>query len=159
MYGDAEFRRFATILGAPELAADERFSTTAARDEHDTELESAVGARLLTRPAREWAAAGVSARVGCVDVAMGGQAVTTSFDPALREAGLTEAFEHPMFGDMVRASVPVTFSATPGRLGLPSRRGEHNRSVLTELGYTDAELDELESGGVLIAPDPVPART
>jgi crotonobetainyl-CoA:carnitine CoA-transferase CaiB-like acyl-CoA transferase len=158
VYGDAEFRRFATVLGAPELADDERFATDHARRQHDTELESALGALLLARPAPEWEQLCTGADVGCVDVAMGGQAVTTSFDPGLREAGLTVAFEHPLFGEMVRAAVPVTFSATPGRIAPPSRRGEHNRAVLGELGYSDAELDELESAGVLVAPDPVPAR-
>jgi crotonobetainyl-CoA:carnitine CoA-transferase CaiB-like acyl-CoA transferase len=157
--GDAEFRRFVTVLGAPEVADDERFATDDARCKYDTELESTVGSLLLARPARDWEQLCTTADVGCVEVAMGGQAVTTSFDPGLREAGLTVVFEHPLFGEMVRAAVPVTFSATPGRIGLPSRRGENNRSVLGELGYSDAELDELESAGVLVPPDPVPSRT
>src|SRR5206468_10978569 len=118
---------------------------------------SAVGSLLLARPAAEWERMCTAADVGCVEVAMGGQAVTTSFDQGLRDAGLTVAFEHPLFGEMVRAAVPVTFSETPGRIGAPCRRGEHNRSVLGELGYSDAELDELESAGVLAAPDPVPS--
>ncbi len=158
IYGDAEFRRFASVLGAPELADDERFATAAARGEHDGELASAVGSLLLARPAGECERMCTAADVGCVEVAMGGQAVTTSFDQGLRDAGLTVAFEHPLFGEIVRAAVPVSFSATPGRIGAPCRRGEHNRSVLGELGYSDAELDDLESAGVLAPPDPVPSR-
>jgi len=158
VYGDAEFRRFVATLGAPELADDDRFATAAARSQHDGELESAISTLLLARPAPEWEQLCVAADVGCVAVAMGGQAVTTSFDTGLREAGLTVAFVHPLFGEMVRANVPVTLSATPGVIGRPCRRGEHNRDVLAELGYTEDEVEALEASGVVAAPDPVPSR-
>jgi len=158
VYGDAEFRRFVATLGAPELADDDRFATAAARSQHDGELESAISTLLLARPAPEWEQLFIAANVGCVAVAMGGQAVTTSFDTGLREAGLTVAFDHPLFGEMVRANVPVTLSATPGVIGRPCRRGEHNRDVLAELGYTEDEVEALEASGVVAAPDPVPSR-
>jgi crotonobetainyl-CoA:carnitine CoA-transferase CaiB-like acyl-CoA transferase len=70
----------------------------------------------------------------------------------LRETGLTVAFEHPLFGEMVRAAPPVAFSETPGRIAPPCVRGEHNRSVLAELGYDEAAIDRYEEAGVVIAP-------
>ena len=76
-----------------------------------------------------------AARVGCVAVNMQGQPAFTSFDPVLRETGLTVAFEHPLFGEMVRAAPPVAFSETPGRVAPPCLRGQHNRAILAELGY------------------------
>jgi crotonobetainyl-CoA:carnitine CoA-transferase CaiB-like acyl-CoA transferase len=61
-------------------------------------------------------------------------------------------FEHPLFGTMVRAAPPIAFSDTPGRVAPPCLRGEHNRAVLSELGYTDTEIAELEAHGAVIPP-------
>ena len=89
---------------------------------------------MLERPAAEWEQALTKAGVGCAAVNMQGHPVMTSFDPVLRETGLTVTFEDPQFGEMVRAAPPVTFSETPGRVALPCMRGEHNVTVLTRAG-------------------------
>jgi crotonobetainyl-CoA:carnitine CoA-transferase CaiB-like acyl-CoA transferase len=150
---DKEFAALARTVGLPELAEDQRFATDAARTANDEALAEALGARLRDKPACEWEAAASAARVGCVEADMKGQPVFTSFDPVLRETGLTVAVEHPQFGEMVRAAPPVAFSETPGRVAPPCVRGEHNRAVLNELGYGEAKIDDLEARGVVIAPD------
>jgi crotonobetainyl-CoA:carnitine CoA-transferase CaiB-like acyl-CoA transferase len=53
---------------------------------------------------------------------------------------------------MVRSAPIVTFSATPGRVGIPCTRGEHNRALLAEIGCTAAQIDALEADGVVIPP-------
>ena len=73
-----------------------------------------------------------------------------SFDPVLRETGLTVAVEHPLFGEMVRAAPPVAFSETPGRVAPPCVRGEHNRTILAELGYSEGDIAKLEELNVVI---------
>ena len=35
---------------------------------------------------------------------------------------------------------PWNFSETPARVGIAPRLGEHNEAVLTELGYSAAEI-------------------
>lgn len=149
---DAEFRALVEGLGAAELASDERFTDAAARAAHDDELITELASRFTAKPADDWEAALSAARVGCVAVNMKGQPVFTSFDPVLRETGLTVTFEHPLFGEMVRAAPPVAFSETPGRVAPPCLRGEHNRPVLLELGYTEDEIDKLEADTVVFAP-------
>ena len=83
---------------------------------------------------------------------MKGQPAFTSFDPGLRETGLTVEIDHPMFGSMVRAAPPVSFSETPGRVAPPCLRGEHNHAILRQIGYSPDEIAELEADGVVHRP-------
>ncbi len=149
---DAEFESLVGTIGLPELATDERFATAEDRAANDDTLVAALGARFAEKPAPEWEASLSGARVGCVAVNMSGQPAFTSFDPVLRETGLTVTFEHPLFGEMVRAAPPVAFSETPGRVAPPCLRGQHNRTILAELGYGDDEIATLEAGGIVIPP-------
>jgi len=150
---DREFAALAAGIGRPELVDDERFATATARASHDDALVDIVGGCLAARPASEWEATLSAARVGCVAVNLQGQPAVVSFDPVLRQTGLTVAFDHPLFGEMVRAAPPVAFSETPGRVAPPCRRGEHNRALLGELGYDESAIDRLEAAGVIIPPD------
>jgi len=152
VYEDREFVALAEAIGEPELALDPRFSSVAARAEHDEPLVEIIAARVLERPAAEWEQALTKAGVGCAAVNMQGHPVVTSFDPVLRETGLTIAFEDPQFGEMVRAAPPVTFSETAGRVALPCTRGEHNVTLLRELGYSAGEIEQLEASGAIVAP-------
>jgi crotonobetainyl-CoA:carnitine CoA-transferase CaiB-like acyl-CoA transferase len=149
---DAEFATLVNTIGLPELAPDERFRTAASRAANDAALVGCLAGRFLDKPAAEWESLLCAARVGCVAANMQGHPAFVSFDPVLRETGLTVAFEHPLFGEMVRSAPPVAFSDTPGRIAPPCRRGEHNRALLAELGYAAADIDRLEAGGVVSPP-------
>jgi len=149
---NAEFSALVDGLGVPELATDDRFASVAARAAHDEELQTLLAERFTERTAAEWESSLSAARVGCVEVNMTGQPVFTAYDPILRETGLTVAVEHPIFGEMVRAAPPVAFSETPGRVAPPCVRGEHNRSILSELGYSDGDITKLEELNVVIPP-------
>ncbi len=150
---DREWRAFGEAVDAKSLLDDARFATAAARGDHDDELVTIIGEILGRRPAAEWEKLLTDAGVGCVTAFEGGQAAFTCTDPVLRETGLTVESEHPRFGSIVRAGLPVTFSETPGRLAPSCLRGEHNHSVLTELGYTAAEIAAFEIDGVLFPAD------
>jgi crotonobetainyl-CoA:carnitine CoA-transferase CaiB-like acyl-CoA transferase len=58
-----------------------------------------------------------------------------------------------MFGSMVRAAPPVSFSETPAVVAPPCMRGQHNHAVLRELGYADEEIAALEAERVIFPPD------
>jgi crotonobetainyl-CoA:carnitine CoA-transferase CaiB-like acyl-CoA transferase len=151
---DREFEALARTIGLPELATDERFATGAARAANDAELAAALASRFAEKPGAEWEAMLTDADVGCVNANLDGHPVTNSFDPALREAGLTVTYDHPAFGEMVRAAPPVTFSDTPGRVAPPCARGQHNRAILTELGYSDDDITGFEKDEVVFPPAP-----
>jgi crotonobetainyl-CoA:carnitine CoA-transferase CaiB-like acyl-CoA transferase len=150
---DREFTSLLDAMGLSALATDDRFSSTSRRAEHDDELAELLGKRFAEKPAAEWEATLTKERVGCAEVNMKGQPVFTSFDPVLRETGLTVAVEHPLFGQIVRAAPPISFSETPGRVAPPSVRGQHNRPILIELGYSEGDIDKFEELNVIIPPD------
>jgi crotonobetainyl-CoA:carnitine CoA-transferase CaiB-like acyl-CoA transferase len=142
-----------STLGAPELTDDERFATKEARAANDEPLRAALAARFAEKPAAEWEATLTAADVGCVECNLGGLPAFTSFDPALRATGLTVEIEHPLFGSIIRAAPPVSFSETPGKVAPPCRRGEHNHAILAEVGYSDDEIAKLEAEAVIFPPD------
>lgn len=147
---EAEFSSLAALVGQPDLATDERFADATERASNDDALVRGLAACFTTRSALDWEALCAPARVGCVAVSMAGHPMFTSFDPGLREAGLTVTFEHPLFGELVRAAPPVSFSETPGRVGAPCLRGQHNRPILAEIGYSDNEITRLETERIVI---------
>lgn len=149
---EKEFAALLDGLGVSDLATDERFASTEARTAHDDELVEVIGSKFAEKPAVEWETGLTDAGVGCVAVNLFGQPVFTSFDPVLRETGLTVADEHPLFGEMIRSAPPVSFSETPGRIGPPCVRGEHNRAILAGVGYTDDEIAKLEETSAVIPP-------
>jgi crotonobetainyl-CoA:carnitine CoA-transferase CaiB-like acyl-CoA transferase len=60
---DRQFTVLCEVIGAPELASDERFSSNPARVEHRHELRAELERRLSRSPAREWAERLTAARV------------------------------------------------------------------------------------------------
>jgi crotonobetainyl-CoA:carnitine CoA-transferase CaiB-like acyl-CoA transferase len=150
---NSEWAALTASIDIPGLDGDPRFATAASRAANDDKLTAILQARFCDQTAAEWERRLGDAGVGCVAVFMGGHAAFVSFDPVLRHCGWTVEIEHPLFGSMWRAAPPVSFSETPGRVALPCRRGQHNRSILRELGYSDADIATFEAASVVIPPD------
>jgi crotonobetainyl-CoA:carnitine CoA-transferase CaiB-like acyl-CoA transferase len=119
-------------------------------------LAKLLAARFAEKPAPEWERLLTDADVGCVEANMDGHANFVSYEARLREDGFTREFDHPRFGPMVQWTPYLVFSETPSRFGGPCFRGQHNRSVLLELGYSSVDIDRLHASGALVAPDPAP---
>jgi crotonobetainyl-CoA:carnitine CoA-transferase CaiB-like acyl-CoA transferase len=156
---EREWRALTDTIGLPELAADPRFATAAARQSNDDELIRILGARFAEQTSAAWEELLSQADVGCVDVGFAGHPGFIAFDQGLREAGFTTEIEHPRFGPMVIWAPHLRFSKTPSRLGRPCERGEHNRPVLADAGYSVAEIDRLEASGVVVPLSALPARS
>ena len=71
-------------------------------------------------------------------------------DPQVRHLRMTALVEHPSRGPVDVLRQPVTLSRTPAIVGRPAPLlGEHTMEILTDLGYSAADIQRLNaSGGV-----------
>ncbi len=141
-----DFRAFCELLGAPELADDPRYVDFASRHAHRAELDADIARVLQTRPTAEWVER-LADHVPCGPVL----AVDEVFvDPQVQHLQLTRRVSHPTRDDIDVLRPPLTFSDTPAsvRSGVPAE-GEHTRTVLAELGYSNDEIDDLHASGAV----------
>jgi crotonobetainyl-CoA:carnitine CoA-transferase CaiB-like acyl-CoA transferase len=73
-----------------------------------------------------------------------------SNDPdVLANAYITEV-EYPKYGKTVKVhGSPWQFSETPAHIGIAPELGEHNVPILTRLGYSQAQIQELKEQNVI----------
>ena len=145
---EEQWQALCHAAGHPEWLEDERFSTLAARLDHQSELEEELEAWTCSRDRYEvmetLQAAGIPSGV-----------VQTSADLIDRDPSLRERhwayLDHPEMGRSLYDAPPFKLSRTPWVMKKPAPRlGEHTREVLVgRLGYSPGEVDELAATGVL----------
>ena len=123
-------------------------------DEDRWSVEGQLEHAFMGRTAVMWSHvlddAGVPNEVA-IDV-KGGEAML--FDADNERLGLVAEYEHAIMGTLRQFGHTVHFSDTPGEIfGPPPRVGEHTRQILTELGVSAKEQDDLRQSGVVYWPD------
>ncbi len=140
-YTDRQFESFWALVGRPDHAADPRFITMAERARNIDELYAIAGGLLTERSSEEWLALLRKAEIPCGPF---NRLDELRDHEQLNATGFFRAFEHPTEGAM---EVPDTAFRFDGER-LPVRRhapglGEHGRELLSEAGYSEAEIDEI----------------
>ncbi len=154
---EGQFERLCTLMEQPELRT--RFPDVRARAAGARELDAAIEAWTVTRPARDVEAAfvGIGFPAGRVR-----EPVEAAADPAVRSRALLEELRHPDApadrpSGFLGARLPIVFD---GRVELPAaeRFGASTDAVLRELGDCDeTELARLRArrGDCLSTPTPL----
>src|SRR6478735_9029585 len=108
-----------------------------------------VAATLALKDAQHWFDVLDAAGVPC-EIASSTYARQLFDDPQMHERGWVATSEHADLGSMEHVAMPFSFSASARRnvAGAPVT-GEHSRTVLAEVGYTDEEIDSLLADGVV----------
>jgi crotonobetainyl-CoA:carnitine CoA-transferase CaiB-like acyl-CoA transferase len=143
--GNVMYKRMCDALGADDIFADERFAEGPGRSEHRDALHDAISAYTHTRPREEWIAALNKAGVPCGPVYNIDQ---TFADPQVKHLGMAAKVDHPTRGEMELVGQPVRFHRTPWQLrSATPEMGEHTEAILTELGYSEADIKNLGESG------------
>lgn len=148
---DPQFASLCDLIGAPELADDDRFASNPQRVANRDELVALLEDRLRQRDTNTWLELCCEAGIPAGPVQDVGEALA---DPQAAARKLVWNVDHPHLGSLeVVASALQHFSRTPARAnGPPPLLGEHTRSVLAATLGLDAEtLDSLESSGAINA--------
>jgi formyl-CoA transferase len=144
---DRQFRDLCGILGLPELADDERYSTNPARVAHREGLVARLQAVIETRVADHWLAAMTKAGIPCGPI----NTLDRVFaHPQAMHRNMTVEVPHPTAGSVKLAGIPYSLSGTPADIRRhPPLLGEHTEEVLGELDYGTQEITRLREDGVV----------
>jgi crotonobetainyl-CoA:carnitine CoA-transferase CaiB-like acyl-CoA transferase len=145
---DAQFARCAAVLGHPEWASDERFSTNRARVAHRDLVDGGITAALAADTAGNWIAKLRAAGVPCGRINSVAEALA---DPQAQARRMVETVAHPTIGDLRLTGMPYKFSGTPASVRRPPPLlGEHTDEILQEeLGLDAAAIAVLRRDRVI----------
>jgi crotonobetainyl-CoA:carnitine CoA-transferase CaiB-like acyl-CoA transferase len=142
------WRRLCAALERPDLAADPRFATNAARIRHRAALDACLGAAFAARPVARWLEILHRHRVPAAPPADLGTALAEA-----RARGQVTALPPGAYGALETVAAPLLFDH---RRALPQRSppalGEHTVEILAQAGLRPDEIRALLAAGTAVAP-------
>lgn len=145
--GNPMFKRFAKMVGRPELVDDPRYADDELRAEHGPELSDVAAAwagQLTTAEAME--------QMEAFKIP-GGPMLTPQQaldDPHVQESFLNHVPVEGLSKPMPYIRTPAIFSKTPGTIRKgPPQAGEDNDALLAEAGYSVADIAALRAASVI----------
>lgn len=144
---DSQFRRFADLIGAPELSSDPRFATNPGRVENRGELIDILAGFLERRSADEWLGLFYREKIPAGPI----NSIPEVFEDAqVLAREMVVDMPHPTAGTVRLVGSPLKLSGTPVTYERhPPLLGEHTDEVLAELGLTEGEISSLHAEGVV----------
>lgn len=141
------FRTLCGLIGREDMAGDPRFASTALRRQNKEAMNEAIAAALKTRTTAEWFELLVAAGLPCGPVYDIKQAFA---DPQVEALRIKRSVTHPRLGelDLVAQPCEITGFDREIRTATPDL-GEHNREILSSLGYGDDEIEKLKATRVI----------
>ena len=138
---------FCRVVGLEPLETDPRFADANARRRNREQLVAAIEKVTRTRPAEHWLGLLRTAGVPCGEIADYHDVFT---DAHLLARQFFVDLEHPVLGTVRGLGSPMRLGRTPVRHRRAGPRlGEHTADVLRELGWSDAEVDELANASII----------
>ena len=150
VYTDRQWLIFLNIVGRSELLHDYRFIDMGSRTKYVKEVYAFIAEILKTRTTADWLEAFNRADIPAMPM----QTLESLIDDAhLQAVKLFELAEHPSEGKIRQMRNPTRWSATPlGAIRHAPRLGEHSREVLREIGYGEAQIEQLFKSGITVEP-------
>ncbi len=149
--GDHMFRRFCEAAGAMHLLDDADYKTGPQRSKNRKRLNEIIGEITKKRPSAYWVELMNEIGVPCGPLYTIDQ---TFADPQVVHLEMARPMDHPRLGELqvVGQAINMMRTPEPARMRHPTPDlGQHSAEVLKELGYSDAQIAELRTAGVLAA--------
>ena len=142
-----EWANLSRAFGRPDLLQDERFLTPALRDKHVDERLSLVQEELRNKTTAEWLELFEREDVPSAPALKRHEVIG---HPQVVASGVVMEHDHPVAGRLRQTRSAARFERTPADIhrGAP-RLGEHNIEILSELGYSEADIEALRSDGAV----------
>ena len=131
-------------MGREDLIGDPRYETAAARWQRKAEVDALVEGWTSERTKHDVMKILAGAGVPCGACLDTGEVLE---DPHLRARDMIVEVEHPVRGRYVTVGNPIKLSASPTTIGPSPLLGQHRQEILTELGYSAADIDALARDG------------
>jgi len=146
------FRRLCTALERLEWLEDARFLTNVLRVKHRDQLEALLQEVFREMPTAHWVALFDEHDVPVSPIQKADEVLC---DPQLLALQQLEDMALPgQNGNRVQVpKLPFELSETPTEITAPPPiAGEHGREILTEIGYSEAEIEQLFASGICRMP-------
>lgn len=139
---DRQFEKFSKIIGLDDLPNDPLYENNARRVENRDQLIPILQKALYTQPTEYWLGQCNEAGIPCGPINNLEQVFQN--EQVIARDMIIEK-EHPQAGKIKLVGSPLKLSKTPVQIKHhPPLAGEHTEKILSHLGYTNEQIDELK---------------
>ena len=144
---DRLWERFCQAVKREDLKDHPDYANNGVRVENRATLVPLLQEYFLTRPADEWVA---DLQANNVPAGPINDLADVFSDPQVLHREMLLEIPHPTLESVKQTGLPIKFSRTPGGLDKhPPLLGEHNESILSDLGYSAAEIKDMVDQSVI----------
>jgi crotonobetainyl-CoA:carnitine CoA-transferase CaiB-like acyl-CoA transferase len=139
--GDGNWQRLCQAIGREDMLNDPRFDSEPKRSDNRIALNAEINQSSVGYPSHTLVEKLNVSGVPCGPIYSMDQVFA---DPQVQHLQCAASVEHPTLGNINLVNQPVTLSRTPATMRNPTPElGQHSAIILRELGYTDAQIDQL----------------
>ncbi|MDI9332097.1 MAG: CoA transferase [Alphaproteobacteria bacterium] len=135
-----QFRTLCDLIDRPDLREHPDYQTSAGRLKDRATLNRILSESFAQRPTAHWVEALNAAGVPCGPIYNMQQVFD---DPQVQHLPTTTTLHHPRRGPIRVLNQPLILSRTPAQVKQTQcEAGEHNQSILSELGYNSQDIEQ-----------------
>jgi CoA:oxalate CoA-transferase len=144
---DLLWKKFCEVVGLPELAQDERFSTNALRCENFDALVELVSKPVEQNTSEYWLEKLQKAHVPAGPINKISEVLA---DPQVLARNMLVELMHPVAGKIKVPGTPIKFSDSTALIDHPAPTlGQHNDEILMQAGYSSREIQDFKEQSVI----------
>ncbi len=144
---DNLWKKMCEVTGLTDIADDPKFASNPKRVENRVAVVELVSEKIKTKTMQEWLDILNDAGVPCGPIYTVDQIFK---DPQVLARDMLVELDHPKCGKIQVTGVPVKLSETPAEVKTPPPMlGEHNSSILQELGFKDEDITKMKEDNII----------